>query len=415
VSSDLLREIKALVLAGATHIDAPTIGEEVFGVIDASLARFIGYSAEYRHTHLLWMAHCWAVDCWPRTPRLLFVSPEPNCGKTTALEITQCFVPRSPKLISNLTEAAFYKRIEDMVKSKGGRPTILHDQLDKLFGNAEAGRLKNPKVENLIETGFQRSGTIERMIKGHTKSFNVYAPVALAGAMDLSYVPDAIISRSLIIRLQRALKGEVPEEWNEFIHAPEIAPLCQMLRWWIELIYDDIPGHRPDIPEGLINRDIDKWRPVFTMADLAGGPWPERARVASVASVAGSEAGVPSRGLELLWTMKDIFDEHGAKVHTETVMPELADRGFRWAARPIQESSIVLAGLLRPYGVKPRSVRIGPKSVRGFRREWFEDTWLRYPPPAPDPEDDWDDPSPPPPGNPPHPPHPPRRTRKPRS
>ena len=89
------------------------------------------------------MAHSWAMDCWTRTPRLLFVSPEPNCGKTTALEITQRFVPRAgEELVSNLTEAALYQAIEDAMKEKGGRPTILHDQLDKLFGNSEYGRIQ---------------------------------------------------------------------------------------------------------------------------------------------------------------------------------------------------------------------------------------------------------------------------------
>ena len=72
--------------------DATTLGEEVLDQIDAFLARFLGYPEHYRHTQVLWMAHCWAMDYWTRTPRLLFVSPEPNCGKTTALEITQRFV-----------------------------------------------------------------------------------------------------------------------------------------------------------------------------------------------------------------------------------------------------------------------------------------------------------------------------------
>jgi hypothetical protein len=152
--------------------------------------------------------------------------------------------------------------------------------------------------------------------------------------------------------------------------------------------------HQPDIPEELSNRDADKWEPLLTVADLAGGRWPELARVACVASVAGSEVTVPSATMQLLWAIRGIFDELLVdRIHTETLMPELSDRGFRWAARPIRESSLELARLLRPYGVAPRSVRIGPKSIRGFKREWFEDAWLRYPPP-PDPEDDWDDPQP---------------------
>jgi hypothetical protein len=396
VDGSLAREIEYLIRAGATYIDAPTLGEEVLDRIDAFAARFIGYDDHARHAHVLWMAHAWLMDCWNRTPRLLFVSPEPNCGKTTALEITQRFVPRAgEELVSNLTEAALYQAIEDAVKEKGGRPTILHDQLDKLFGNAEHGRIRNAGVENLIETGFQRGGTIKRKIKGRSTPFNVYAAMALAGAMDVSYVPDAILSRSITIRMQRALPGEVEERWNERVHALQIEPLCWLLRLWIELVHGNAHEHRPDIPESLTNRDADKWEPLLTVADLAGGHWPKRARVAGVVGVAGWEATAPSEGEQLLWAIQAVFDERQVdRIHTEALMPELSDRGFRWASRAVRESSLQLAGLLRAYGVAPRSVRIGPKSIRGFKREWFEDAWLRYPPPPPDPDDDWDAPQP---------------------
>ena len=227
-------------------------------------------------------------------PRLLFVSPEPDCGKTTALEITQCFVPRA-KLVSNLTEAALYQAIEDAVKEKGGRPTILHDQLDKLFGNIEHGRIQNPKVENLIETGFNRSGIIMRKMGEHSVPFNVFAAVALAGTMDLSFVPDAIPSRSLIIHMQRALPGEVPERWDERGHGAEADALCWLLRYWIEFVHCQAHEHRPDIPESFTNRDADKWGPLLTMADLAGGRWPELARVTAVTAVTAPGAANRAR------------------------------------------------------------------------------------------------------------------------
>jgi hypothetical protein len=42
-----------------------------------------------------------------------------------------------------------------------------------------------------------------------------------------------------------------------------------------------------------------------------------------------------------------------------------------------------LAVRLRPYGVKPKVVRIGDTTHRGYTREDFHDAWLRYlgPPP----------------------------------
>ena len=101
--TDLLREIEYLIRAGATYIDAPTLGEEVLDRIDAFAARFLVYPSEHaRHAHALWCAHAWLMDCWEHTPRLLFISPEAGCGKTRALTVTKHLVPR-PNHVADLT------------------------------------------------------------------------------------------------------------------------------------------------------------------------------------------------------------------------------------------------------------------------------------------------------------------------
>ena len=144
----LADQIKYFLLNGGDYHVAPNLGSDVLDRIDAFAARFLGYSRAHRHTHVLWVAHCWLMDCWEHTPRLLFVSPEPNCGKTTAPGDHPAFRSTGTGTVSNLTEAALYQPIEDTVKDKGGRPTILHDQLDKLFGNGSTADRKNGKVEN---------------------------------------------------------------------------------------------------------------------------------------------------------------------------------------------------------------------------------------------------------------------------
>lgn len=378
--TDLLqREIGYLLRAGATYVDAPTLGEEVLDLIDACLGRFLGYSEQDRHAHVLWIGHTWLMDVWDHTPRLLFVSPEPNCGKTTALEITQCFVPRAEEeLVSNTTEAAFYQAIEDAMKEKGGRPTILHDQLDKLFGNAEVGRLTNPGVENLIATGFQCSGTIKRKLNGRSTALSVYAAMALAGAMDVSYVPDALLSRSVTIQLHRALPGEVSERWNKRVHTPETEPLRRLLRSWIELVHSYAPDYRPDIPESLINRDADKYEPMFTVADLAGGHWPRRARVAAVAAVAAEKArATPSSGIDLLADIRAVFvSRQGNKIFTTDLLEVLGTMDPRWRRLDGKR----LARMLQSYGIDQtnQDQRIGAVVKKGYRAEYFEDAWQRY-------------------------------------
>ena len=74
------------------------------------------------------------------------------------------------------------------------------------------------------------------------------------------------------------------------------------------------------------------WRPLLTVAELAGGHWPERARVAAVAGVAaeGTKA-IPSPGIELLADIKTVFDQLPAEaIFTTDLLAELAMMDQRW-------------------------------------------------------------------------------------
>ena len=73
----------------------PISGSDVLDYVDAFARPVPRPPSEHdRHTHVLWMAHTWLMDCWEHTPRLLFVSPEAGCGKTRALTVTKHLVPR---------------------------------------------------------------------------------------------------------------------------------------------------------------------------------------------------------------------------------------------------------------------------------------------------------------------------------
>jgi Protein of unknown function (DUF3631) len=41
-----------------------------------------------------------------------------------------------------------------------------------------------------------------------------------------------------------------------------------------------------------------------------------------------------------------------------------------------------LSRLLRPFQIRPRSIRLGDRTARGYMREWFESAWASYCPPA---------------------------------
>jgi hypothetical protein len=105
-------------------------GAELLDEVLAFLRRFVAHpSIEELVAHTLWIAHTHAMDVWDSTPRLAFLSPEPGSGKTRALETSELLVPNPVEAI-NVTPAYLFRK----VAPPDGRPTILFDEADTVFG-----------------------------------------------------------------------------------------------------------------------------------------------------------------------------------------------------------------------------------------------------------------------------------------
>ena len=131
---------------------------------------------------------------------------------------------------------------------------------------------------------------------------------------------------------------------------------------------------------GLYNRARDNWRPLLAIADAAGGHWPESAR--RIATVLSGSAEDPSLGVQLLSDIRDIFAACPVdRLTSETLcsnLNELDDRPWREHDRGRLMTRRQLADLLRPFGVRPDSVRISNRTPKGYMREWFEEAFTRY-------------------------------------
>ena len=97
-------------------------GERVLNAVEKFLGRFVAYPSKHaKVAHALWCVHAHMMDRWETTPRLAFLSPEPASGKSRALEITHCLVPRSISTV-NVTPAYLFRK----VASNDGAPTVLY-------------------------------------------------------------------------------------------------------------------------------------------------------------------------------------------------------------------------------------------------------------------------------------------------
>lgn len=351
-------------------------GAERLDQVEAFLARFVAYPSEAaRVAHVLWIAHTWVMGSWESTPRIAFLSPEPGSGKSRALEVTELLVPR-PVHAVNVSPAYLFRKVSD----ESGPPTILYDEIDTVFGPKAKD---NEDVRGMLNAGHRRGATAGRcVVRGkiiETEELPAYCAVALAGLNDL---PDTIMSRCVVIRMRRRAPSEKVEAFRQRLHAGAGHQIGAALNEWIESHKDELEQAWPTIPGGIEDRNADCWEPLLAVADLAGGAWPGRARVAAVALVAESRAQVrETLGVKLLADLRTIFDKHQAEhLATATILEDLnALDESPWG--DIRGKALDARGLsrrLRKYEIKPRPIRSGSDVFRGYSRDDLDDAWARY-------------------------------------
>jgi hypothetical protein len=290
--------------------------------------------------------------------------------------VTELLVPRPVETI-NVSAAYIFRKVDD----PEGRPTILYDEIDTVFGPKAR---EHEDVRGLLNAGHRKGAVAGRcVIKGksvETVEYPAYCAVALAGLGDL---PDTILTRSVVIRMRRRSRGEQVEPFRRRVAITQGHPLRDRLAAWATRTLPRLAGVWPEMPAGVEDRDADVWEALLAVADAAGGEWPQRARAAAVALVAQSKESTPSLGIRLLADLRTVFGDRDALTTDAalTALQELPEAP--WAelvgGKPLNARG--LAKRLAGYDVKSKSVRIGEKVVRGYAREDLADAWDRYLPP----------------------------------
>jgi hypothetical protein len=363
---------------GSSHANVRLDGAVLLDEVYNFLGRFVAFPSEEAHVaHTLWIAHCHAMDAWESTPRLAFLSPEPGSGKTRALEASELLVPNPVEAI-NVTPAYLFRK----VGSPEGRPTILFDEVDTIFG-PKAG--DHEEVRGLLNAGHRKGAVAGRCaVRGkivETEEIPAYCAVALAG---LGNLPDTILSRSVVVRMRRRAPDEQVEPFRRRLLLEEGERLRSDLAAWAASAIGDVIDAWPEMPEQIKDRDADVWEALLAVADVAGSEWPERARKAAVALVTQSKEMTPSLGLRLLADLRTVFGTED-KLPTEKILRALHVMDEApWGdlrGRPMTDRD--LAKLLKPYEIKPKLVKIAGEVSRGYQRTDLHDAWLRYLPPLP--------------------------------
>ncbi|WP_051354932.1 DUF3631 domain-containing protein [Bifidobacterium choerinum] len=333
----------------------------------------------------LWVGHAWLIEGFYTTPRLLFVSPEKRSGKTRAQEVVSALCPNPVNAI-NVSAAYLFRKLE---AEEGERiPTIFIDETDALF----IGKTENAEaVRAIVNGGYRRGAVVGRVeIKNkdvQPRDFPVFSATCLAGIGNL---PDTIEDRAIICHMKRRLATEQIRPYRERLVDKESAKLRDQLEAWsadkIGILEEYGEDDYPTLPPAVHDRVADVWEPLFVVAQLAGGNWPEWLASVAPGIIEEQQSEPQSLGEMLLADIRVVFDTMQVeRVQAKELATELNKMDERpWATMGPDGGGVTpafIAKTLKNFGVRSsHTVNFGGVRARGFMRDDFVDAWTRYVP-----------------------------------
>jgi len=314
----------------------------------------------------LWILLTHVHDAFDVSPILCVTSAAPSCGKSTSLTLLSALVSRALPA-SNITPAVVFRAIDKW------HPTLLIDEADSFLRD-------NEELRGILNSGHGRANAYVIRTVGENYEpmhFSTWSAKAIAL---IGKLPATLASRAIHIELRR-MKADEHVEPLRLDRLDHLKPLMRQAVRWAADNAEALRSADPELPEGLYGRPADNWRPLFAIADLAGGGWPERAR--SVAEKLNAEITEQTAGIVLLEDVRAIFTERAADRLTSVEMIEaLVGMEHRpwpeWKmGKPITPRQ--LAKLLEPFGVTPTSIRTATgKTPKGYHLDAFDDAFSRF-------------------------------------
>ena len=336
--------------------------------LETFLRSYVAFSEEYYPFPLaLWAMSTHVYEIFDAFPYLVLTAATKNSGKTRVMELMAFLSARSHS-DADISPAALFALIERNM------PTVFLDESER-FAIAKSG------FRGLLNGGYRRGSTVTRR-QGHGfVEYRTYCPKCFALIGD---VYDTLRDRSIVLNLRR---GHAPHRFLFASASAEGNALRDKIASTIGSYSQDIVETYAALPrlDFLADREEEIWTPLFTLCRVfCPDRWQELERAAADISTGKT---VRARKYTDLQQHEDAAQqiEYGERVlrdlihvtesskgksmSTADAIPALRDlptgpwRAYRGEGlKPGIEGSMMLASLLEPFGVRPRTIRLRPKS-----------------------------------------------------
>lgn len=331
----------------------------------AVINRYIACNQHQALAIALWCIFSWSIRAFKVAPILVVTGLTKGVGKTQLWKLVR-YLSRNPIHASHITPAAMFRAIDSLV------PTLFIDEYDTFIN-------RNEDFRGIINAGFEAG---EQIIRCATKGrdleyYNVFCPKVLAG---IGKLPETIQDRSIVINMRRKRKDESKDKLKH-VEAAEFKKLSQRIQQWADTNMNALSVARPKMPPGLSDRKEDCWEPLFAIADLFEGDYPQLARKAAL-EISGTEYDEVHINEQLLLAIKAVFEQENATrlASNDLLKHLLGDQEAPWLSfnggRPM--TIWLLAKQLKLFGISSTTLRFGSKTLKGYQLTDFEQAFLDY-------------------------------------
>lgn len=342
-------------MSNAQRTATPTI----LGKIEEFVTTYVAFpSPDHAPVLAAWVLHTHAFDAAYATPYIYVHSAEMQSGKTRVIDVMESIARNSSRMIQTST-AGLYRQIE------AERPTLMIDEVDAIYsGN------KNEEMRSVLNGGYKPSGFVTKVNKDGEgiDRFSTFCPKLLAG-IDNGSMPGTVLDRTIPIQLKRKRKDETVERFLSRDVDPIAEALREEIEAWVEENLDALREARPVIEDELSDRQWEISEPLIAIAERISKKEGNRVRKALLNLFAGVNPA-KSDGAKVLEAARGLFNDNPDRKRFLTA--ELIDR----LGNDMHPKT--LGGILKPYGIAAKNVRVGSTQGKGFEVSMFEDAFQRY-------------------------------------
>ena len=354
---------------GESRAQADGNGGELIRQVEDFISRFAVVPFGTLLPITLWVVGTHLFESFDAFAYLTITSPTPRCGKSRVLELLSLLCANAERT-SNISEAALFRLIEKF------KPTLLLDEMEQIREKGERAQI----LRNLLNAGNRRDAVAIRCAEGGAtiERCTVFCPKAIAA---IGSLPDTITDRAIVIGMHRRTREEKIERFLFQRAEPVARQIRERVVAWAKTNLEMIKQAYLAAPDlaFLEDRDAESWAPLFSILAVADADRLSELRgyAEDLCGTKQADGAEENFAVRLICDAARVLREGERNISSAELLTRLrAIVEAPWSDEGFDQRR--LAKHLRAFSLRPKPVRVGDSTPRGYEADRIQECARRY-------------------------------------